>query len=228
MLSKWTIKLLGLNWKITYFLRATHYYPHYRSHDGQLYLKTSSNSTVVLVTKFLIMLYAFYPLFILYKIIYLHNQVPLSLTLKLGYMLSAFSFGLVAQLVRSSRWNEIPEFHNQVLKFFQVRHEKRQQNHVLPYSKNQHFKISLETKQQENKILHGNSLRLKKYVTIPVVLGLFVNLINIVLIFKKPHTPHFLTSVFCTDSNCVHDLKFPVALFHVWLWYYNWVGILIK
>lgn len=235
MLSRWSVKLLNAFWKFAYFLRVTHYYPQYQTENGQLYLKISSSSLRISKSYIAIPLYNLYPLFILYQIIQLYGIIPdkfkVNFLVKMVYMLLAYTYGFIYQMNRIYRWNDIPNLQNKLLNFFQFRKvlgTRINASSVLPEhwrreKPNKTFSCgnpNLKSSESNGKL---GGLKLKKYIIVPIGIGIIINLFNILLIMKKPNLPHFVTSLFCKQQKCDHALRLPVSIYHVWVWFYNWV-----
>ncbi|CAL8073176.1 unnamed protein product [Orchesella dallaii] len=64
-------------------------------------------------------------------------------------------------------------------------------------------------------------VRCNKFITAAFIVGNLVNLENLLLLFKKPERPQFLTSLLIQPGyTIVH--RIPLMILQIWVWLHLW------
>ncbi len=201
MFTNATRNQLVFYWKLAYYTNVIEYYPYIENKTKFIILKVKGGSAKTLVTKCLVFFYILYPTFILFQLIrcIATNQIPPSLqtkfTLKMVYMTLVYSIAAVHQINRLDKWNDIPNFENQFLKYFQA------------------------------KIPNSIVFKLQKICTIAFLFGLAINTANLLLILKRPNIHQFITSVLPLSKETPMWIQCLLTLLQVWIWWYFYVSL---
>lgn len=233
MLSQWSLKWLNFLWKLAYNLNVVHYYPTYSSNSGQLILITSKNRCKNCLVYLSIAIYSIYPPFILYQILtYIqYNKIPATLKTKFLvkeiYMCLAYMIAIIHQLLRLTRWNDIPEFENEFLKFFKIRKVTESKPKANSVASSQFVETDKPHEAfgsfQIRKKKHDSTVAVATYICWVLFAGLFIAFTNTILIFKKPTTPHFFTSLCEPNQHCSIWIHKGFVAYHIWKWLYYYV-----
>lgn len=231
MLTQYSVKWLSFLWKLSYHLHVAHYYPSFAPHSDQLIVVPSKRSFKKFLVLASLAIYCIYPPFILYQMYtYIHyNKIPESLQTKFlvkeFYMFLAYVLPLLNQIVRLKNWNDIPEFENELLKFFQIHRIYKDMANKLQATK---FCMGVKKSTRRLPVVRKeakpkSTVVVWKFIGWILLNGLIIAITNTILIIKKPTIPHFFTSICVALRGCHSLIQKLLTTYHIWKWFYFYV-----